>query len=414
MLPPSITSEENAGDPAAKETRSFWESTITITPVVLTLLSTLLAGLSSSAMIRAQYYRSLAAQYQAKAGDQWAFFQAKRTRRALLEQGADRYVGIPGEIDADRLMARLQAVSENFRTAAKEAGRLGKALTQTKDLDPVGSSLGETLRRLAEAMDEKPGGGPASADLQEKFRPDPVRTALSLLGTSRVHSGDRKDEEVDDAAVLKALEAIRDHKPESDVYSLVAPLSESQLENAVAVAEANAWAFEEAADKVDNSLRPIDDLVNRQVRLAEAFHRVAGEVDSVQKQIPPAGENSEELRQAAGALLRTDLALQGNLWDSKNYQATRRDHTIRRYAVEGSYNRAVGAPYELRVYKSSDTSDKYRIRSQRFFYGMLIAQAGAAIASLALAGRRRSALWFLASLAGFTAVGYTAFVYWSI
>ena len=40
-------------------------------------------------MTRSMYYRSLAAQHQAKAGDQWAFFQAKRTRGTTLEATAD-------------------------------------------------------------------------------------------------------------------------------------------------------------------------------------------------------------------------------------------------------------------------------------------------------------------------------------
>ena len=43
-------------------------------PVALTVLATILAGLSSSEMTRSMYYRSLAAQHQSKAGSQWAFF----------------------------------------------------------------------------------------------------------------------------------------------------------------------------------------------------------------------------------------------------------------------------------------------------------------------------------------------------
>ena len=53
---------------------------LSATPVVMTVVATMLAGLSSSEMTRAQYDRSLAAQQQSKAGDQWSYFQAKRLR----------------------------------------------------------------------------------------------------------------------------------------------------------------------------------------------------------------------------------------------------------------------------------------------------------------------------------------------
>src|SRR5262245_38836889 len=62
------------------------------TPVVMAVLATMLAGLSSSEMTRAQYSRSLAAQQQSKAGDQWSFFQAKRLRGALQKNTYDLLV----------------------------------------------------------------------------------------------------------------------------------------------------------------------------------------------------------------------------------------------------------------------------------------------------------------------------------
>ncbi|MFT3784306.1 MAG: DUF4337 family protein [Nibricoccus sp.] len=59
------------------------------TPVVMTVVATMLAGLASSEMTKAQYDRSLAAQQQSKAGDQWSFFQAKRLRSALQRNTLD-------------------------------------------------------------------------------------------------------------------------------------------------------------------------------------------------------------------------------------------------------------------------------------------------------------------------------------
>ncbi len=56
---------------------------LSATPVVMAVVATMLAGLASSEMTRAQYDRSLGAQQQSKAGDQWGFFQAKRMRGAF-------------------------------------------------------------------------------------------------------------------------------------------------------------------------------------------------------------------------------------------------------------------------------------------------------------------------------------------
>jgi hypothetical protein len=55
----------------------------------MTVVATALAGLSSSEMTRAQYARSMAAQLQSKAADQWGFFQAKRLRGSMQRSTLD-------------------------------------------------------------------------------------------------------------------------------------------------------------------------------------------------------------------------------------------------------------------------------------------------------------------------------------
>ena len=60
-----------------------WGKILTATPVVMTVVATLLAGLASSEMTQAQYDRALGAQLQSKAGDQWSFFQAKKLRGTM-------------------------------------------------------------------------------------------------------------------------------------------------------------------------------------------------------------------------------------------------------------------------------------------------------------------------------------------
>ena len=66
-----------------------WGRVLAATPVVLAVVATLLAGLASSEMSTAQYGRSLAAQQQSKAGDQWGYFQAKRLRGTGLKTAGD-------------------------------------------------------------------------------------------------------------------------------------------------------------------------------------------------------------------------------------------------------------------------------------------------------------------------------------
>ena len=71
-------------DELAREVpQTKWGKILLATPVVMTVIATLLAGLASSEMTRAQYDRALGAQLQSKAGDQWSYFQAKKLRGAM-------------------------------------------------------------------------------------------------------------------------------------------------------------------------------------------------------------------------------------------------------------------------------------------------------------------------------------------
>jgi hypothetical protein len=68
---------------------SKWGKVLGATPIVMTVIATMLAGLASSEMTKAQYDRSLAAQLQSKAGDQWGYAAAKKTRGALAHNSLD-------------------------------------------------------------------------------------------------------------------------------------------------------------------------------------------------------------------------------------------------------------------------------------------------------------------------------------
>src|ERR1700687_5695961 len=96
----------------------LWGTILTTTPVILTVLATILAGLSNSEMTQAQYHRSLAAQYQSKAGDQWWVFQAKRIRGSALENAAD-HLPPTAPVDPARLKAWAHRVTVALEQAAK-------------------------------------------------------------------------------------------------------------------------------------------------------------------------------------------------------------------------------------------------------------------------------------------------------
>src|SRR6516225_3255690 len=120
--------------PASDQPKSLWDSILTSTPVVLTVVATLLAGLSSSEMTRAQYHRSLAAQHQSKVSDQWNFFQAKRIRGGNMEAEVERMraehalVLVTPELLAE-YAARLP---QELDRMARAGERLLRALTAAK------------------------------------------------------------------------------------------------------------------------------------------------------------------------------------------------------------------------------------------------------------------------------------------
>ena len=68
---------------------SLWGKVLSATPVVMTVVATMLAGLASSEMNKAQYDRSLAAQLQSKAGDQWSYAATKKTLGAVARNSLD-------------------------------------------------------------------------------------------------------------------------------------------------------------------------------------------------------------------------------------------------------------------------------------------------------------------------------------
>ena len=112
------------------------------TPVVMAVISTMLAGLASSEMTRAQYDRSLASQQQSKAGDQWSFFQAKRLRGSMQRSTLDV----------------LQSIST---VRPLQAGDIGTVTTEVQEAlingnipaSPAATALDENVKAALEALE---------------------------------------------------------------------------------------------------------------------------------------------------------------------------------------------------------------------------------------------------------------------
>jgi Domain of unknown function (DUF4337) len=108
------------------------------TPIIMTVIATMLAGLASSEMTRAQYDRSFAAQLQSKAGDQWGYYQAKKLRSAVAHNSMDMLLAMG---DINPLGASALKSTDPAIVAALTKNQLPEA-TPAKFDDGVQAALG--------------------------------------------------------------------------------------------------------------------------------------------------------------------------------------------------------------------------------------------------------------------------------
>jgi hypothetical protein len=95
----------------------------------------------------------------------------------------------------------------------------------------------------------------------------------------------------------------------------------------------------------------------------------------------------------------------------RDFVAARLAYNARRYDLEARLNQGVAVLYELQVRKANLSAERHHRRSQRFFYGMLAAQTGVIVSTLAIAARKRNLLWTLAATFGAAAVAFALYVY---
>jgi hypothetical protein len=260
-----------------------WGKILSATPIVMTVIATLLAGLASSEMTRAQYDRAYGAQLQSKAGDQWGYFQAKKMRGAMQQNSLE-------------------------------------LLEATADVHPL----------VNPALDKVP-SVPAPAL---------------------------------DSNLKTALEAVRADKPETEIAADLKLVDDKTLADALQTAHDQARDFDAA--------------------LAPASQTIA----QLEKSLP-AGDKSTRQNLTA-AKMRFDAS---------------------RYNAEAALNQNVGYLLELQVRKANVSAERHHKRSQKFFFGMLAAQAGIIVSTFAMAARQRNLLWTLAAVAGLAAVIFAIYVY---
>ncbi|HEY5915276.1 MAG TPA: DUF4337 family protein [Verrucomicrobiae bacterium] len=201
---------------------------LTATPVVMAVVATMLAGLASSEMTRAQYDRALAAQQQSKAGDQWSFFQAKRLRGAIQRNTAD----------------------------------LMQATVEVPPLDPA------ALRSAAEQA-----SAPASADsaklkteLLAALESPAGQQALGLMKKGELPPGGTTV--APPPEVKAALDAMENLRSDQEIAVLLADVTLAVLDETVAVARDRALDFDAATRPVNQAIDQLDSLISRQAAVA--------------------------------------------------------------------------------------------------------------------------------------------------
>jgi Domain of unknown function (DUF4337) len=387
VIPMSLATKQLVPPSTGSEPRRPIERIIIITPVLLTLIATVLAGLSSSEMIQAQYHRSLAAQEQSKAGDQWAFFQSKRIRGTIVEQTAGR-AATPMPVDINQLKAVVEDMNGALASASARMAEEAKGAAQvTQD------SYKKALTRIASAQT----AGAAALVVLDK--PE-VQAVIAYLGTERLPTVDSPGPP---AATVQAALKAGGHESDAEVASM----RSDDVQSAIDAATGNEKRFSDAAKQVDQRLTELD-------RALAPFQLAARQMHQALEHARLADDRLAKAAAASGgvaALDREDRRLQLDLTELEDYRAARADYTVRRNAREAELNQHLAELYELQVAKSSLESEHHRRRSKNFFYGMLAAQAGVALASFSLAARQKEGLWALAGVAGLAAVGFSFYVY---
>lgn len=268
---------------------TFWGYVVQMTPIVMTVLATALAGLSSGEMTESMYNRSLAGQHQAKAADQWSFYQSKRLRMTSLN----------GTVTLMRSLAHVQPCD-----AQTLAADLSATLSQWQRVASLGT-----------ASQEYPNSPTAQFSAWMKQAAD--SKLFSMLGGTALPAPDLSplptDHSCDD--MRHALDLMPKQRTEEELAELVRNISPKRVQEITAIAEHNSAAFSAACEPING-----------------AIAQLRGFLATVPA---GAGDDTKSLADLKAAI---EVA-------SMDYEARRLDR-------ESQFNRTVAALYELQVARS--------------------------------------------------------------
>ena len=353
-LPKSPDSTNDSNMPKSK-----WDKIVTSTPVVMTILATLLAGLSSSESNQAQYYRSLSAQNQSKAGDQWNFFQAKKLRSA------------------------------NSASAVKLLRNLGDVGPLTTD------GITIAVAHLVQNLKSMPTGAETATALQDQLisllaDPD-VKKAMEML---TVNLPPVEGLAIADSNMRNAYEALKKNEGDATPPARFGTVSADAVRDALHTADSNSKTSDAALQPAVTGLAKVEKLLDHLATVSVSLRRSATHSASRPSFTATDRETPGEVRQLAADFTVAEL----------RFDAARQER-------EAKLNQQSAYLYEVAVRKTSWQSDRSLIRSRYFFYGMLGAQAAVLIATFSLAVRERSWMWSIATSIGVLAMAYAGYVY---
>jgi len=400
-------------EPGAPAKKTLWSIVLSSTPVILTVVATILAGLSSSEMTQAQYHRALAAQNQSKASDQWTFFQFKRSRGQEVKMALDR---LPVLSKTDKLEPALLSASavqlvNDLQQVEKEVQSLNALLASSKNaLGSQGDKLRQAAERLLQIIGmQVKGAQELQANLEQKLATSQTQEAFGYLATDKLPSA--KTSAIEEPRIQEALKAIEARQTEQDTAPLIGKITEDTLQHEISLAEGNVLAVEKSNKPVSSVLEELEKLIFRQSQLGWDLQRNTRRLESALEGLPTS-DSLAPLRASAVAVIHSGNTVKNKVTDlSNDFKATQYDYTVRRYDNEARHNQKAATLYEVQIRKASVSSESHRQRSRHFFYGMLIAQAGVTIASFSLAVKHKSMLWGLAALAGIGAIAFSGYVY---
>jgi len=264
-----------------------WGKMLAATPVVMAVIATLLAGLASSEMTRAQYDRALAAQQQSKAGDQWSFFQAKRLRGALQRNSLDL---LQSTVELHPLTAAaLKAAAEQLPAPPNQPEA---AKVRTEILAALDSTAG---RRAVSCLE---------------------RGEVPQVGAGPLPS----------PAIQAALDAVENLKPEPEIKPLLAQVSDKALDEALRAARDHAQAFDTATKPVNTAIDQLETRVARQAAARQAIASTATPAASLTRDFTAARLRYAALRYEIEARVNQAIANLYELQVRKSNISAERHH----------------------------------------------------------------------------------------